>query len=217
MTSRHWTIVVLLPILLALALVGCRRQAVEKPDAGASLQASQVDDGAKPDAAAAESRSEPRSANDFSDEFRYAEDTEVRPARPEVLKKKTAYHAYINSRFGFRVDIPASFQDMPEPENGDGMQWRLGKIAVIAASGINAMDNETLSCANSSNVTAHTESKTSCWSTGRKDGYIYWEREVLRRGVSFSLRMQYLESVKELMDPIVKRVNASWQIFGADE
>jgi hypothetical protein len=55
------------------------------------------------------------------------------------LRAGTAKYApYANARFGFSVDVPTALRAMPEPMNGDGLQWRLGNMVAITASGMNA-------------------------------------------------------------------------------
>jgi hypothetical protein len=71
-------------------------------------------------------------------------------------------------------------------------------------------DQDHPECASGASVSAHRETKNTCWATGKKEGFIYWERIVLRGGVLYSLDFQYRESLKEAMDPIVAHVNASW-------
>jgi len=72
-------------------------------------------------------------------------------------------------------------------------------------------DNPVLKCPRSPDVTAHKETETSCFATGKRDSAIFWERQALSRGTLYTLRIQYLETVKAAMDPIVAHVSASWQ------
>jgi len=65
-------------------------------------------------------------------------------------------------------------------------------------------------CPSSPHVTAHTESKTACFATGKLHGYIYWERHVVAHGIDYSLRFQYAQALKSAMDRIIARVNRSW-------
>lgn len=149
--------------------------------------------------------------HDFEDMFVYggADALDAGPDDPTALKKTQKYELYANPRFHFTVDIPTSFVAMEEPMNGDGRQWRVGKLAVITASGIDNL-GEPLVCPSSKNVTAHRNGKNSCWVTGKKDGFIHWEHIVRNGGEDHSLRFQYAESLKEVMDPIVKHVSSSW-------
>ena len=148
--------------------------------------------------------------NDFEDQFAYGE-YDAGTGDPATLAKKPGYDPYANPRFGFTLDVPKALTAMPEPENGDGLQWRLGNLIAITASGMNWMPEIGLSCASSKNVTGHEATKTSCWATGKRDGMIYWEKEAVSRDTLFSLRFEYAESLKTQMDPIVKHVNASWK------
>ncbi len=106
--------------------------------------------------------------------------------------------------------MPHAFDAAPDPENGDGRQWRIGKVAAMTASGMQALGGMSVSCANTPNVTAHKETKTTCWSTGKRGGWIFWERQAIVHDMMYSLRFQYVDAMKGAMDPIVTHVNASW-------
>jgi len=147
--------------------------------------------------------------NDFEDALVYG-GYDAGPGDPSLLAKEPGYEAYGNPRFGFSLDVPKALTAMPEPDNGDGMQWRLGNLVVMTASGMYYQPELGLSCPTSKNVTAHRATKTTCWATGKRDGVIYWEKEVFARDTLFSLRFQYAESLKAQMDGIVTHVNASW-------
>jgi hypothetical protein len=157
-------------------------------------------------------------AADFEDEFAYGSDdddaknTTASAASVAALRAgKTTYRRYDNGRFGFGLDVPGVFRPMPEPTNGDGMQYRVGKLAVMTASGTfwdeKGFDG---TCPASDHVTARKEIGKTCFATGKAHGFIFWERDVITHGVMFSLRFQYVESLKDAMDPIVTHVNASW-------
>ncbi len=158
----------------------------------------------------------PSAVIDFEDEFAYggpAADAGVADAGA-LAASRGRYKRYTNPRFGFHVDVPVPLEPMPEPTNGDGMQWRLGNLVVMTASGMNAIDGVAPTCASSSHVTAHDETATSCFATGKANGFIYWQREKIEDGVLYSLRLQYVEALKETMDPFVVHANASWTVGG---
>lgn len=150
-------------------------------------------------------------ANDFEDQFEYGMyDAGVGDAG--TLAKKLGYDSYTNDRFGFSLDVPRGMTPMPAPDNSDGMQWRVGHLFAMTASGMNYMPDLGMPlCPDSKNVTAHNKSKSGCFSTGRRDRTIFWERHVIAREIDFSLRFQYAESLKDQLDAIVTHVNASWK------
>lgn len=157
---------------------------------------------------------------DFEDEFTYGSAGEqpsghrARRADPSVLAGPIRYRSYGNERFDFSLEVPVALEAMEAPENGDGQQWRLGSLLAMTASGSN-WDDEILKvsdvCPSSSHVTWRKQSNSSCIATGKAKGFIYWQRSVVAHGVMFSLRFQYVESLKAKMDPIVAHVNASWR------
>lgn len=127
-----------------------------------------------------------------------------------TVSAKPNFVRYKNGRFGFSLDVPAPFAADAPPANGDGQRWRIPRLVAVAASGMQAIPEMGPSCANSKHVLAHAENATSCWATGKRDGFIFWERYVVAGGTAYSLRFQYVEALKEKMDPIVTRMNKSW-------
>jgi hypothetical protein len=149
---------------------------------------------------------------ELEDDFVHEESFDAGVADRGALARAPIRHTgYGNPRFGFHLEVPTVFRPMREPDNGDGRQWRLGHLVAMTASGMYAPSEDySPECANSPHVTAHQESKFACFATGQLKGFVHWERQVVARGVIFSLRFQYVEELKIAMDPIVAHVNASW-------
>ena len=79
---------------------------------------------------------------EFDNDFEYGE-FDAGAADAAALHSTPMHYAeYVNPRFGFGVDAPTAFRAMEEPINGDGQQWRLGNLAVMSASGMNAIEDE---------------------------------------------------------------------------
>jgi len=147
---------------------------------------------------------------DFEDQFAFG-GFDAGAGDASRLATRPGYEPYANGRYSFGLDVPRAFDAMPDPENGDGRQWRIDHVAAMTASGMHVIEGVVgLSCASSPHVTAHTESKSSCWATGKRSGWIFWERQVIAHDVVYSLRFQYVESMKSAMDPVVTHVNKSW-------
>jgi hypothetical protein len=197
--------------LAPLSLVACTKASPAPPDAGDFRDAPTATSTPTVAAPATGTAAEPPAVdpNDFEDELAYG-GYDAGAGDPSLLTKKPGYESYDNPRFGFSVDVPKALTAMPEPDNGDGMQWRLGNLVVMTASGMHYEPELGLSCPTSKNVTAHGAKKASCWATGKRDGVIYWHKEVVARQTLFSLRFQYSESLKAQMDAIVTHANASW-------
>jgi len=147
---------------------------------------------------------------DFEDERAYL-GADAGPGDPKRIAHAHGYDRYVNARFGFSLDVPRGLDALPAPTNGDGMVWRNGDLVVLAASGMMNVIDLAPPCARSKNVTAHKETTSTCWATGERDGYVFWERYAVANEVMYSLRFQYAESLKAEMDPIVTRVSASWK------
>ena len=202
-------------IIVALLAVACRNSPAA-PDAGspalgpspATSSTAAPSAAPPPPPAAVASGAAADEGTDFEDQFQYGD---AGVGDPALLTSKPGYVGYANPRFSFSLDVPRAFTAMPEPTNGDGLQWRLGNQVAMTASGMHAIEELPLGCASSSHVTAHMAAKKSCWATGKRDGFIFWEKFVVAHEIMFSLRFQYAESVKAQMDPIVTHVNASWR------
>ncbi|HEX4512717.1 MAG TPA: hypothetical protein VH054_04250 [Polyangiaceae bacterium] len=185
-------------------VVGCRSESVARttPSASASVAAPVASA-----SASATSSAEPESG--FEDQFLGA-NFDAGASDPTRLTARPGYDAYANFRYGYTIDVPLSFVASPDPTNKDGRQWRLGHLAAMTVNGKRG-DDLVLSCPQSPDVTAHTETATSCFATGKRDSTIFWERDALARGALYTLRIQYSETVKAAMEPVVAHVSASWQ------
>ncbi|HEY3817536.1 MAG TPA: hypothetical protein VGL81_10210 [Polyangiaceae bacterium] len=129
------------------------------------------------------------------------------------------YQRYGNPRFDFWVDVPAFFVASPPPTNGDGQQWTWGDRATMTSSGMYASSPTALRdlCdddAKAKSVTSHSMTATDCWVTGKDAGKIYWQKTRLAKGVFYSLRFEYDESLGQAFDPLVAHVDASWTVAG---
>jgi hypothetical protein len=188
----------------ALACVGCRSESVARtaPSASASAPEPVASASIEPVASAA-----PESG--FEDQF-LGDNFDAGANDPNRLTARPGYDAYANGRYGYTVDVPLSFVASPDPTKKDGRQWRLGHLAAMTVDAKRGPDL-VLSCPHSPDVTAHKETETMCFATGKRDSAIFWEREALSRGTLYTLRIQYLETVKGTMEPIVAHINASWQ------
>lgn len=214
-------------LALSVAMAACRSGCtaatdgvtVAASDAGGSPSASSSAIQAPSPAPAVARELDAEHPVDFEDQFSYcSEDPECAGfpkgnADPSALTAgPTRYGRYENGRFGFGLDVPTAFAEMPEPVNGDGQQWRIGKVVAMTASGMNwPFDDELGACPSSRSVIARRTTKTSCFATGKANGFIFWERSEIAHGVLYSVRFQYVDSLKTAMDPVVTHVNASWR------
>jgi hypothetical protein len=183
-------------------LFSCRSQSA--PDAAPAASSALEE----PSVSAVASVSATPEASDFEDQFLRGR-FDAGASDPTRLAAK--YEAYANGRYGYTVDVPESFVAMPDPMNQDGRHWRLGRLAAVTVSGKKADADTKVSCPSSPDVMEHGEKATACWATGKHDGWIFWQREALAHGTLYLLQIQYVETLKVSMDPIVKHVNASWQ------
>lgn len=187
-------------------VVGCRSESVVQTTPSASAAAS-----LPAPAASTEPVASAAPESQFEDQF-LGVHFDAGASDPNRLTARPGYDAYANGRYGYTIDVPLSFVALPDPMNmnKDGRQWRLGHLAAMTVDAKRG-ENLVLACPHSPDVTTHKETETSCFATGKRDSTTFWEREVLSRGGLYTLRIQYLDSVKTSMEPIVTHINASWQ------
>jgi hypothetical protein len=190
--------------------LGCRSESVAQTTPSARPSASAPEPAASASVDPAPSATA-QSESEFEDQFLGA-NFDAGPNDPKRLLDHPGYDAYANGRYGYTIDVPLSFVAIPDPMNmnKDGRQWRLGHLAAISVNGKRG-DDLVMSCPRSSDVTSHKETATSCFATGKRDSTIFLERAAIARGTLYTLRIQYLDTIKTSMDPIAAHVNASWQ------
>jgi hypothetical protein len=195
-------------LVCVLAFCACRSQST--PDAGSSAASASASSAEPEPSSAPSSTSFIPVESDFEDQFLLGK-FDAGPSDPMRLTTKAGYDAYANGRYGYTVDVPRSFEPMPDPTNADGRHWRLGRLAAMTVSGKHASADASVQCPHSPDVTGHGETSVVCWATGKHDGWIFWERMALARGTLYVLQIQYVETLKASMDPVAAHVNASWQ------
>lgn len=132
---------------------------------------------------------------------------------PEGSALPTTTKAYFNDRFGFGVDVPTFLVEQPAPDNDDGRTFvgkGVGKGVELRAWGMHAVLPIEEMCAKEPGSVTHQVTKTTCFSTGIKGKQIYWERKRLSSDVFHAIRLEYPESMKAEMDPIVGQIYKSW-------
>ena len=193
-------------VWMAFLCLGCRSESVVQTTPSASASVAQQ----APSASSVEPVASAAPESELEDQFLGA-NFDAGANDPNRLTARPGYDAYANGRYGYTIDVPLSFVALPDPMNmnKDGRQWRLGHLAAMSVNG--TRDHLVLKCPRSPDVTVHKETETSCLSIGKRDATYFWERQALSRGALYTLRIQYLETVKASMDPIVTHIAASWQ------
>lgn len=127
---------------------------------------------------------------------------------------------YVNARFGTVCTFPDQiFTDrMPEPENGDGLEWHSADGASVACyGGYNALDdtpkslveNEKASPAPGEEVTYGKAGKNWAVLSGTKGDKIFYRRSVFGKDVIHSVFIEYPAALKAKYDPLVGTIAGS--------
>ncbi|AZO07154.1 MULTISPECIES: hypothetical protein [unclassified Mesorhizobium] len=128
---------------------------------------------------------------------------------------------YVNARFGTVCTFPDQIftERMPEPENGDGLEWHSADGASVACYGsYNALDdtpkslveNEKASPEPGEEVTYGKAGKNWAVLSGMKGDKIFYRRSVFgRKDVIHSVFIEYPAALKAKYDPLVGTIAGS--------
>ncbi|MGX8007550.1 hypothetical protein ACVDG8_000325 [Mesorhizobium sp. ORM8.1] len=128
---------------------------------------------------------------------------------------------YINARFSTVCTFPDQIftERMPEPENGDGLEWHSADGASVACYGsYNALDatpkslveNEKASPDPGEKVTYSKTGKDWAVLSGTKGDNIFYERSVFgKEDIIHTVFIQYPAALKAKYDPLVGAIAAS--------
>lgn len=128
---------------------------------------------------------------------------------------------YVNARFGTVCTFPDQIftERMPEPENGDGLEWHSADGASVACYGsYNALDdtpkslveNEKASPEQGEEVTYGKAGKNWAVLSGTKGDKIFYRRSVFgKEDVIHSVFIEYPAALKAKYDPLVGTIAGS--------
>ncbi len=128
---------------------------------------------------------------------------------------------YVNARFSTVCTFPDQIftRQMPEPENGDGLEWRSADGASVACYGsYNALDetpdslveNEKTSPEPGEKVTYSKTGKNWAVLSGTKGDSIFYERSLFgKEDVVHTVFIQYPATLKAKYDPLVGAIAGS--------
>jgi len=128
---------------------------------------------------------------------------------------------YLNARFSTVCTFPDQIftERMPEPENGDGLEWRSADGASVACYGsYNALDNTPKSLVENEKsnpepgekITYSKAGKNWAVLSGTKGDKIFYRRSVFgKEDVIHSVFIEYPAALKAKYDPLVGAIAAS--------
>jgi hypothetical protein len=128
---------------------------------------------------------------------------------------------YVNARFGTVCTFPDQIfsKRMPEPENGDGLEWQSADGASVACyGGYNALDDTPKSLVESEKASPEPGEKVTYSKTGKnwavlsgtKGDKIFYRRSVFgKEDVIHSVFIEYPAALKAKYDPLVGAIAAS--------
>lgn len=126
------------------------------------------------------------------------------------------WKTYSNPRYGFRVDVPSTFEAQPAPANGDGAAWRsTDGAAELRVWGSNVVDPRDLTTAykralRQGTVTYKKFSGSWFAVSGISGGQVFYEKQFGGAGCMNAVRFTYPAAQKKRYDPMVTHVEASF-------
>ncbi|WP_409291332.1 hypothetical protein [Peribacillus sp. SCS-37] len=147
-------------------------------------------------------------------------ETPQEKAPQEEYKGKFFYSPYTNSRFGFTVEVPATFTAGPAPDNNDGREFYSGDAVITAyGSHINIIeDNETIetyynrALDNLTVPASYQKLGTDWYVVSYMDGSnIVYEKAVIGEDIISHLTITYPSRAKAFYDPMVTHVSKTFK------
>lgn len=143
-------------------------------------------------------------------------------AATQQVPAKVTYKPYLNSRFGFSVDVPTFLKANPEPENGDGLSWQTKdkKVIFMAYASNNVLDEEISEMHRKEESSAKKSGAKNLYSVLKKDwfvvsyslkGRISYRKVWIANEVSQVVDFDYDQKLAKQMDPIVAHVVKSFK------
>lgn len=141
---------------------------------------------------------------------------------PTPTVPSDGYYTYGNGRYGFSVQLPASYRRGPEPENGDGARFTSPDGAAhLTVAGANNVLDESAAGALAAYESTIRRGGGRVTYAGRKgnayvcsgfaaDGSIFYQREVVGPTTEYTLAWTYPAPDKVALDPAVSRSVASF-------
>lgn len=118
---------------------------------------------------------------------------------------------YYNSRFGYGILYPSSFNIIKEPENGDGCKFSKDDNTYLSVSGIYNSLDETLE-----DVYNRYKSKSPAYcrikdnwfvvSDNTDDGYIFYQKTVLKDGIFMTAILHYPSSENDYYSTLIPKI-----------
>lgn len=120
-----------------------------------------------------------------------------------------SYRTAHESRTGFTVEVPTFLEAQSGTAEDDKLFTSHGiEIRAWSLRPTKPMKDY---CKPEGGSTLHNLGEKSCWSTGRKSGRIFLHRLKHVGDFIYQLRFEYPDTLKREMDPVITRVEESWQ------
>lgn len=145
-----------------------------------------------------------------------AETVTALPSGRKTTAPSVAYRPYVNGRYGFGCDVPATFTAGHEPANGDGLGFTdpSGQVQLVC-SGVNNSDQlaphdaflQALQYAqqDGKSVTLQTQPGDAYTISGTtRDGEIFYEHTVVGPGSENTIYWTYPPAQKQALDAVVQ-------------
>ncbi len=138
-----------------------------------------------------------------------------------VVAQAVRYVEYVNPRFAYRLERPSFMAPLPPPDNGDGREFRGGKVRLLVY-GSNNLDSSTPAKALAAQrrslarrglkptlATAKRDWYAASWLD--EEGTVRYIKVFVNKDRTITLFFSYPAAQKRRMDPILTRVVRSFR------
>ena len=128
-----------------------------------------------------------------------------------------SYSTYYNNRFGYKIDYPSVLNITNVPDNDDGRTFSYGGLTITVFGMYNASFSSVQEQfkMNQKPTDTYKVVKNNWYvRSGRNsNGYIYYEKSILKNDIWYTVILEYPESMKEELDDIVTKVVNSFKVL----
>lgn len=128
-----------------------------------------------------------------------------------------SYSTYYNNRFGYKIDYPSVLQITNVPDNDDGRTFSYGGLTITVFGIYNALFSSVQEQfkMNLKPTDTYKVVKNNWYvrSGINSNGYIYYEKSILKNDIWYTVILEYPESMKEELDDVVTKVVNSFKVL----
>lgn len=141
----------------------------------------------------------------------------------QFLPRGGGWQTYVNDRFGMRFDLPADFQALPPPMNGDGRTFQKDEATIYIFAAHNtgndtpaSFKKQLIGTDGYENVTYSPSGETWLVISGFRGPKIFYEKYFFRAGVISAFGMDFPKEQKPRYAPMIEKIEDSFKAGRSD-